>query len=142
MNTFVQLRSQFFLISILLCMVKGFCCAQVSQKAYQTIVVGDTEVLKIAIEGAVVEVKPTKGRRVLVETSVVLSVPNQALLDFVVKKGRYNLDQMMDAANRTFSLASPKGQNVIIVKGEECEERISYIVYVPEGIRVDQLGSK
>jgi len=121
-------------------MAKGICCAQVSKKAYQTIVVGDTEVLKIAIEGAEVQVKSTKGKRVLVETSVVLSVPNQALLDFVVQKGRYNLDQMMDAANRTFSLISPKGQNVIIVKGEQCKEHISYVVYVPEGIRVDQIG--
>lgn len=123
-------------------MAKGFCYAQVSKKAYQTIVVGDTEVLKIAIEGAKVQVKPTKGKRILVETSIVLSVPNQALLDFVVEKGRYNLDQMMDVATRTFSLVSPKGQNVIIVKGKECEEHVSYIVYVPEGIRVDQTGSK
>jgi hypothetical protein len=107
----------------------------VSKKTYQTIIANNTEVLKINIEGATVEFKETKGSRVLVETIVKLSVPNEALLNFVIGNGRYELVQTKDDSKRELLLEAKKNKNVILVKGEACAEVVSYIIYVPSSMK-------
>lgn len=108
---------------------------QVSKKTYQTIIAGNAEAVRINITGANVDFKETKGSRILVETMIKLSVPNEALLNFVIENGRYELSQTMDASTRELVLESKKDKNVIVVKGEICAEEVTYIVYVPSNIR-------
>lgn len=120
-------------------MAVGYSYAQVSQKKFETIIIGNADVIQLNIKGADIHLKETKGRRLLVETKVVLSVPNQALLNFVVENGRYDLNQVMDEATRTFELSSKENRNIIVVKGEECQEHISYTIYVPSNLKVNKL---
>ena len=108
---------------------------QVSKKTHQTIILGNAEAIKISIKDATVEIKETKGTRILIETSILLSVPNEALLDFVIENGRYELVQIMDEASRELSIESKKDNNVIVVKGETCKEHITYTIYVPANVR-------
>jgi hypothetical protein len=124
-----------FIILIALLSISSLCFAQVSKKTYQTIMTGNAESIKIDIEGAKVDLKETKGTRILVETSVQLSLPNEALLNFVVESGRYELTKSVDATSRQLSLSSKKNKNVIVVKGETCQEKIVYTIYVPNTIK-------
>ena len=124
-----------FIILIALLFISSLCFSQVSKKTYQTIMTGNAESIKIDIEGAKVDLKETKGTRILVETSVQLSLPNEALLNFVVESGRYELTKTVDATSRQLSLSSKKNKNVIVVKGETCKEKIVYTIYVPNTIK-------
>lgn len=122
-------------ISLFFFFLSQLCLGQVSKKTYQTIIANNTEVVRINIEGATVELKETKGSRILVETIVKLSVPNEALLDFVIGNGRYELVQTKDDSKRELLLEAKKNKNVILVKGEACAEVVSYIVYVPSSMK-------
>lgn len=120
-----------FLVSLLCLCSSYFCLGQVSKKTYQTIIAHNTDVIRINIEGATVELKETKGTRILVETSIKLSVPNEALLNFVIGNGRYELVQTKDESKRELLLEAKKDKNVILVKGELCAESVTYTIYVP-----------
>jgi hypothetical protein len=107
----------------------------VSKKTYQTIIAKNIDLIKINIVGASVELKETKGSRILVETVIKLSVPNEALLDFVIGNGRYELIQTEDQSKRELLLEAKKNKNVILVKGEACAEIITYTIYVPSSMK-------
>lgn len=124
------------LFTSLLCLIfSHFCLGQVSKKTYHTIIANNTEVIRINIEGATVELKETKGTRILVETAIKLSVPNEALLNFVVDNGRYELVQTKDESTRELLLEAKKDKNVILVKGELCAESVVYTIYVPSSMK-------
>lgn len=108
---------------------------QISKKTYQTIITDNAETVKINIQDADVELKETKGTRILIETSIQLSVANEALLNFVIENGRYELVQTVDAAARELVIASKTDKNVIVVKGETCKEHITYTIYIPTNMK-------
>lgn len=122
-------------ISLFYLSLSHFCLGQVSRKAYQTIVANNTDLIKINIEGAAVELKETKGSRILVETVIRLSVPNGALLDFVISNGRYELIKTENQSKRELLLEEKKNKNVILVKGEACTEIVTYTIYVPSSMK-------
>ncbi|WMX16278.1 hypothetical protein [Aureispira sp. CCB-E] len=124
------------LFTCLLCFfLTHLCIAQVSKKTYQTIIASDIDVLRLNIEDATVELKETKGTRILVETAIKLSVPNDALLNFVIGNGRYELVQTKDVSKRELLLETKKDKNVIVVKGEICAESVVYTIYVPASMK-------
>lgn len=122
-------------ISLFCFFLSHHCLGQVSKKTYQTIIAKDTEVIRINIKGATVELKETKGTRILIETQVKLAVPNEALLDFVISNGRYELIQTKDQSKRELLLEAKKNKNAILVKGEACLEIVGYTIYVPNSMK-------
>ncbi len=130
-----NLKKRLFFTSLFCLFGIGFCVGQVSQKTYQTIVAGNAESVLVNIQGADVQLKETKGTRILVETLIQLSVPNEALLNFIVQSGRYELTQTMNAATRELAIESKKDKNVLVVKGQECHEQITYMIYIPSTMR-------
>lgn len=98
----------------------------------------DAETIIVDIKGDEVEIKETKGTRILVETLVKLSLPNEALLNFVIESGRYELIKKYNASTRVLSLESKKNRNIIIVKGDECVENIIYKIYIPLDLHILQ----
>lgn len=122
-------------ISLFCFSLSHFCLGQVSKKTYQTIIANNTSLIKINIKGGTVSLKETKGSRVLVETMIKLSVPNEALLNFVISNGRYELIQKKDDSKRELLLEEKKNRNVILVKGEACAEVVSYTIYVPSSMK-------
>jgi len=89
----------------------------------------------VNIEGATVELKETKGTRILIETSIKLSAPNEALLNFIISNGRYELVQTKEESTRELLLEAKEDKNVILVKGVRCAESVAYTIYVPSSIK-------
>lgn len=129
------ITTRLLFVSLFCLFLSHLCLGQVSKKTYQTIIANNTEVIRINIEGATIELKETKGTRILVETSIKLSVPNEALLNFVIGNGRYELIQTKDESKRELLLEGKKDKNVILVKGNLCAESITYTIYVPSSMK-------
>jgi len=109
--------------------------AQVSKTLHQTFTLDGAEKINVNVVGKKVELKETKGTRILVETKVTISLPNPRLLDFVTNSGRYDLIKKMNASTRELSLESKKSNDVIVIKGEECKEVLEYKIYLPETVK-------
>lgn len=111
------------------------CSGQSSKTIHQTFQVDNAQKININVVGTKVEMRETKGSRVMVEVSVKLSVPNDRLLDFVINNGRYDLNRELNSASGELTISSKKTNNVLIVQGKECYEEISYVFYLPPAIK-------
>lgn len=127
---------KFILTYIACCLMSTISWSQqVSKTIHQTFTIDGTEKININVVGSKVEMRETKGSRVLCEVTVKLAVANERLLDFVANSGRYDLDKVVDNATNELTISSKKSNNVIVVKGEEIREEISYIFYIPATIK-------
>ncbi len=61
--------------------------------------------LKIELPQNKVDLRSTKGSRILVETNVSLSLSNEHLLGYLIETGRYNLKTTVDNTNHTMTLS-------------------------------------
>lgn len=113
----------------------GWATAQSTKTIHQTFALDGAHKVNVNVVGNSVEMRETKGSRVLVEVTVKLSVPNDRLLDFVVNSGRYDLDKILESATGELTISSKRTNNVIMVKGKECYEELSYIFYIPASIK-------
>lgn len=87
------------------------------------------------VDDSEILVKTIKGSRIVIEMLINVSSPNTRLLEFIAKGGRYDLEKSYDDNTQTLTLSSKKNKNIITIKGEEIEEQISYVIYVPENIQ-------
>ena len=113
----------------------SYCYGQSTRYPHETITVAGIEQIKLDLGTKDVEIKPTKGSRIIVESRVTISLPNETLLKYLIESGRYGLETSIDAATGTMTLSRKRNSNILIVKGEECEEHFSYIIFVPESIK-------
>lgn len=111
----------------------SFC--QVTKTLHQTFTLDATEKVNINVVAKKIEMKETKGTRILVETKVTISLPNDRLLDFVCNSGRYDLTKTVDVSTRELTISSKKTNDVIVVKGEECVETLEYTIYMPASVK-------
>ncbi|MCP4439321.1 MAG: hypothetical protein GY810_10315 [Aureispira sp.] len=109
---------------------------QVSKTIHQTFTLDEAEKVNVNVVGTKVEMKETKGSRVLVETHIKISVPNEALLNYIVNSGRYDLLKEVDKTNGELTLKSKKTRDALIIKGKEVSEELSYTIYMPTSIKV------
>lgn len=130
------------LIFFLILLYSSATPAQVSQTIHQTFTIESADKISVDLDRAQnILFKETKGSRILVETTVQLSLPNQSLLEFVIKNGRYDLIKSIDNTRRALTLSSKKKNNVIVVKGQECQEFVSYTIYIPVNIHLSEDSS-
>jgi hypothetical protein len=108
---------------------------QMTKTIHQTFTLDDAKSVDINVVGKNIEIRETKGSRVMVEITIQISDPNERLLDFIINSGRYNLDKTIDVAQGRLKIASKRTNNVIMVKGKECYEQLSYIFYVPAAVK-------
>lgn len=113
----------------------GTSFGQVSKTLHQTFTLDAAEKVNINVVAKGVEMKETKGTRILVETKVTISLPNDRLLDFVCNSGRYDLIKSIDASTRELTISSKKTNDVLIIKGEECVEVLEYVIYMPTSVK-------
>lgn len=108
--------------------------AQASMKYTQTFAAYDADKINVDIKGNNVKVvyKETRGTRILLETTVVISSDNLRLLEFVVEGGRYELTKDYDANTRQLTVNNKKDNDLIIIKGQEIKEEVTYVIYLPE----------
>ena len=129
LNTFCT-----FLLSLV---VTSFCSAQVKQvhTKHTTFVLDGINQVKLDVGTSQVDVRETKGSRVLIEITASAEVPNESMMNFLVESGRYELISETDLSNGTLVLSKKKNNNVIVIKGKECIEEVSYVVYIPSSIK-------
>ena len=127
-----------FLATTVFCFLSLWAFSQnVTQTIHQAITATETQQVILQLDGEV-EIRETKGTRVLLESTVLLNVPNTALLDYLIGSGRYAIAQTIDEAAGTMTLTSKKRTNAVMVKGAECREEIKHVVYIPTHIRFTQ----
>lgn len=94
--------------------------------------------LKLELPG-IVDIKEWDNPVVRVEINVVLPAGKAAMLNELASVGRYNLSNQ--AENGVMSIQATNLQKQLRVKGEELKEIVSFVVYVPAGMKVDMLPS-
>jgi hypothetical protein len=86
-----------------------------------------------------VEIRNTNASRISVETVVMVSgLSNEKMLNFLVEQGRYTLKMEKDLTSGTVRISNNKNRNVLMIKGQQCQEDFTYIVYVPSSIKTVQ----
>ena len=83
------------------------------------------------VDGLPHEVKSTKGTRILVDIIIHSNVQSEAVLNYLMKEGRYAMETVVDKTTHRLQFV-PKELGVIVIKGKPLVEEISYIFYVPE----------
>lgn len=111
--------------------------AQAMASTNELISATDIEILNLNLDSDNIEIKETKGSRIIIESYIKLTtVSSNALLSFLVNSGRYSLENNRDATTQTLNITCKKTKNVLLVKGKECEEIISYKILVPASVKV------
>lgn len=123
------------LFTLLCALYAGMLCAQISHTVHRTYVADNINQVKLNLTGDRIEVRETKGSRILVEMMVRADVPNETMMKFLVDNGRYELIQEVDAESGLLTLTTKQPSNVLMVRGKECREQIAYIVYLPPRIK-------
>ena len=110
--------------------------AQVTRSANETITINNIATINLDLESENIEIRETKGSRVIVESHITLeSIKNATLLEFMINSGRYALENKVDASTQTMSITRKKNTNVLLVKGEECKEHVRYVILVPDSVK-------
>jgi len=82
-----------------------------------------------------IEIFKTKGTRISIETSIRINPGTLPLLDYLIKSGRYEMNVFVDQQTNMLTLSPPKSNNVLLVKGKECQEVITYKINIPETVQ-------
>lgn len=111
--------------------------AQAMASTNELISATNIEILNLNLDSDNIEIKETKGSRIIIESHIKLTtVSSSALLSFLINSGRYTLENNRNVATQTLSIACKKTRNVLLVKGDECEEVIFYKILVPASVRI------
>lgn len=123
-------------ITLLFCWLGCVVCfGQVSKTLHQNFMLDGAERINLNLVAKNIELKETKGTRVLVVTKVTISLPNERLLDFVCNTGRYDLIATIDETTNELTISSQKTNDVLIVKGEECLSTLEYTIFLPSNVK-------
>lgn len=116
--------------------------AQATASTNETIVISDVSTINLDLGSDDIEIRETKGSRVIIESHIRLeTINNTTLLEFLVKSGRYALESKMDATTQALTITRKKNSNVLLIKGEECKEIMRYIILVPSSVKVVNTNS-
>lgn len=97
-----------------------------TQQAFST---EGVNTIRFNIDPNQVEVRTTRGTRVLVEINVAIN-GTMPLLDYAIGTGRYNMTAVTEGSTLTIS---PNDRNqAIIIRGETIREELTYTIYMPE----------
>ncbi|MCH2042815.1 MAG: hypothetical protein MK212_01640 [Saprospiraceae bacterium] len=101
-------------------------------------------IVKLILNGDIaaedVLIRKTQGSRIVVETTIKLTGANERLLQYLADNGRYELNYSFDVTDNAIILSPKKNNNVIVIKGKECSENLSYIIFVPSSIELVVVG--
>lgn len=122
---------------LLLFTIFSFAKSQNSSNTLHKVLVIDNSILIIDGHSKYnIEIRKTKGVRLIVETTVKITQP-YSILDALTKVGRYDdIFEIKDNNDGTANFEFNPRLNVVIVKGEEAIEEFNVILFVPETIEV------
>lgn len=89
--------------------------------------------LHLSLNSSEVQLQYIRGTRIMITGQVSLGINNIFFLQTLIDRGRYHLYLTPDGSNGL--RLEDKTRQPMILKGERCEEKISYILYLPETIQ-------
>lgn len=89
--------------------------------------------LHLSLNSSEVQLQYIRGTRIMITGQVSLSIPNIFFLETLISRGRYHLYLTPDGGSGL--RLEDKPRQPMILRGEPCEEEVSYILYLPETIR-------
>lgn len=133
-----------FALFITLCFFANFSHAQQASQNTHQMFASKSGIIKLVLNAEVapedVVIRKTQGSRVVVETTIELTGANERLLQYLADNGRYELSHSFDVTDNAMVLSPKKNNNVIVIKGKECEEDLSYVIFVPSSIELVVVG--
>lgn len=106
--------------------------AQATMTLNQTFLAMNATRINFVVPSHQVAIKTTKGSRIIVESKIRLSTPNERLLKFLVDTKRYELQHTYNAQEQLLTIRRPKVKGAVMVKGEEIQETVHYTLYLPQ----------
>lgn len=138
-RTFLIEKVVYFLMLFSLPLVLS---AQASTSLNQSFDIDAAQSISIQVNSPNLKIEYTQGTRVLVETSINISIDNATLLNFIAQKGRYDLIKKLDSNTNCLQLVPKNKQDLILVKGKKLQENISYTIYIPKELAFVDLANK
>jgi len=142
MSTNRNLSTTYYICFLMLLSFPTILSAQVSTSLNQSFKTSEAQSISIQVNSPNLKVKYIQGTRILVETKINLSTNNSTLLDFITQKGRYDLIKELDPQTKCLKLVPKNKQDIIVIKGKELQENISYTIYIPKEMAFVDLASK
>ena len=109
--------------------------AQTTKTIYSTFEVANLKEVTLGFDLKRVEVITTKSSRMRIEKTVRVPDISLKLLDYLISTGRYDLVENQDQASAKSIIKDKKVNHVLVIKGKECKEEFSYVVYLPDHIQ-------
>lgn len=127
---------KFFATFFFTCIISTSIFAQVTRSSSEVVSANDVSTMNLNLNSDNIEIKETKGTRIIIESHITLeSISNATLLEFLINSGRYSIANKFNATTHTLDIARKKNTNVLLVKGEECKESIRYVILVPSSVK-------
>lgn len=89
--------------------------------------------LHLSLNSSEVQLQYIRGTRIMITGQVRLSIPNVFFLETLIARGRYHLYLTPDGGNGL--RVEDKTRQRMVLKGEPCKEKVSYVLYLPETIQ-------
>lgn len=128
---------KYFILIFFSLIVSSTAFSQATASANEMISAVNIETINLDLDSDNIEIKETKGTRIIIESHIKLeSIDNATMLNFLINSGRYALESRTDATTQTLDISRKKVMNVLLVKGQECKETITYTILVPASVKV------
>jgi len=125
-----------FITLLFTCFISASLFAQVTRSANEVVSASDVTTMNLNLDSDNIEIKETKGTRIIIESHITLeTISNATLLEFLINSGRYSIENTFNATTHTLDIKRKKNTNVLLVKGEECKESIRYVILVPSSVK-------
>jgi hypothetical protein len=88
--------------------------------------------LHLSLNSSEVQLQYIRGTRIMITGQVKLSISNIFFLETLISRGRYHL--FLTPEGGSGLRLEDKPRQPMILRGEHCQEKVSYILYLPETI--------
>jgi len=109
----------------------------VAQSEFTTISLHSTDASIVSVDNddAVITIEPTKGSRVIIETTVKLSINNDALAEFIKNQGRHNVS-FDETVNGNLTIKYIKPSTINSTTTRNIEEKVYITIKLPDTVKV------
>jgi len=109
----------------------------VAQSEFTTISLHSTDASIVSVENedAVITIEPTRGSRVIIETTVKLSISNDALAEFIKNQNRHSVS-IDETTNGQMTIKYLKPSTINSTTTSNIEEKVYITIKVPNTVKV------
>ena len=108
-----------------------------AQSEFTTISLHSTDASMVSVENsdAIITIEPTKGSRIIIETTVKLSISNDALAEFIKNQERHNVS-LDEKTNGQMTIKYVKPSTINSTTTSTIEEKVYITIKLPDTVKV------